>query len=422
MKSVVGVTGASGYIGRAFARKAKSAGWTVVALGRRAALNCEEWRPCDLRQIPAPLLLERLDAIVHLAADTGKDQMDPTAQIKFAQHLFNNGANKGLRMIFVSSQAASSRAPSDYGRIKAAIESELLPLGVTVLRPGLVYGGEPIGLYGMLRSFVDRSPFIPVFRPKPVVRPIHVDDVATAIVNTLDDRGIAGRVLSLGGEAIPFDEFLRAIAVRRVRRRRLSLPIPTALVRAVLQMLGRVLGPVWSPSRLDSLIRLPVMHPDADLAQLGLSPRALRDGFGPGGADGRALLTEAMLMLRASAGRGASLWTARGYVRILRNCGVGTPLRVPLMLRAFPILLASIDRHASRASSPVGSPVWRQGVALRLAETDRFLAGRFLMTKERAGFWRVFAGLARGIVMEVVARTVSPFVVVGWEQQHDRTD
>lgn len=414
---VVGVTGASGYVGRAFARKAEAAGWYVVALGRRAAPHCQEWRHADLREPPAAGLLDGLDALVHLAADTGNNQLDSKTQTDFAVNLFSSGADKGLRMIFVSSQAASERAPSDYGRIKAGIESSILSLGATAVRPGLIYGDEPMGLYGMLVAFVRKSPFIPVLLPRPLVWPIHVDDVAVALLRALDDRSVSGRVLSIGGEALPFDGFLCAIAVHRVRRWRLPLPVPTVVVRAALLLLARVLGPAWSPSRLDSLTRLPSMQPAPSLSALELSPRALRDGFSRGGADVRALLTEGVLLLRAAAGGSASVWTARRYVRILRGCGAGTPLHIPFAARAFPLLLASIDRPTLRATAPVGAPIWRLGVALRLAETDRRLTERFLMTRGHGGVWPVVGSLVLGALVELLARAAQP-LAGSWNRPH----
>src|SRR5690606_42020834 len=63
----------------------------------------------------------------------------------FARDLARMAGERGIPMVFLSSQASSPQAPTGYGRTKAAIEAAILPLHAAVIRPGLVYGGEERG-------------------------------------------------------------------------------------------------------------------------------------------------------------------------------------------------------------------------------------------------------------------------------------
>src|SRR5690606_10483676 len=117
----------------------------------------------------------------------------------FARDLARMAGERGIPMVFLSSQASSPQAPTGYGRTKAAIEAAILPLHAAVIRPGLVYGGEERGLFGLLCALLRRSPLRPRLWPSPPVQPVHVDDLCAAIITVLGERTFAGTVVSVAG-------------------------------------------------------------------------------------------------------------------------------------------------------------------------------------------------------------------------------
>ena len=403
----VGVTGASGYIGREL-QAVLPPGWSVVALGRRGTPPGQAWRACDLREPPPEGLLDGLDAVVHLAADTGAGDVAPGQEIAFALSLARAARERGIPLVFVSSQAASPDAPTPYGRTKAAIEAAVLPIGAVAIRPGLVYGGAEAGLFGALCALLRRLPFRPRLGPAPPVQPIHVRDLYRAILDEAAMRGLDGRVLCVADEPVAFDAVLAAIARDRLRCLRVPVPVPVGLLRFALRVAEPVMGPRMGPGRLDSLLRLPAMDTARDLALLGIAPRALSEGMSRTGGPRRGLLREGHALARAMLGSVATRpGILRRYVRALAAHSHRHALLLHPALLAFPALLASLDRAPARRDMAGGDLAWRMEAMCRLCEADPALAPTFLGAVEQ-GRSAALAGFARAAVAEAAARGLHP--------------
>ena len=123
----IAITGATGYIGSALARRALGVGWSVRALSRRRPTDgCVEYFPYDLSAPIVPGALDDIGVVVHLAADTadgGSSSSD--VELAAARSLLEAARHSGARVIFVSSQAARPDAPTGYGRSKWKIEQEV---------------------------------------------------------------------------------------------------------------------------------------------------------------------------------------------------------------------------------------------------------------------------------------------------------
>lgn len=406
MSLVVGVTGASGYVGRAVVRRLLADGHVVVAIGRRPPQGAAQHRAADLALPPPPGLTSGLDAVIHLAANTGLDAaLSPAAECEFADALARAAAGSGCRMVFASSQAAAVDAPSAYGRTKAAIEARILPQGAVVVRPGLVYGGSPAGLYGLLVAAVRRSPLLPDLLPRPRVQPVHVDDLASALVMACTITPGAGRAFNVAGPPVDFVAFLKAVARLRLRRRRLRMPVPTPALRAGLKLAARWLGPRFAPARLDSLLGLPKLDSTADLRILGVSLRPLDVGLARGSPARRGLLREAAGLSQALLGTRPPAGMQRRYVRALARLGI---YAAASSVAPPTILLAALDTPRTRAHAAVGSLGWRFGVIARLAEAEPTLARAFVMRADRAGYARVLGGLIQAVALELRNRALHP--------------
>jgi nucleoside-diphosphate-sugar epimerase len=188
------VTGASGFLGRALVPALQAAGWEVRGSGRdasRAPPGCEFIR-LDLQANPDwDSLVRDTHAVVHLAARVHmmKDRArDPLAEFRAVNvsptlSLAEAAARQNVRhFVYLSSikvmgEATSLRpfseqdapAPVDaYGRSKLEAESQLnevsarTGLGVTILRPPLIYGAEARGNFERLAKWIRRGWPLPV--------------------------------------------------------------------------------------------------------------------------------------------------------------------------------------------------------------------------------------------------------------------
>jgi nucleoside-diphosphate-sugar epimerase len=391
-------------------RRLHADGHVVVTIGRNPPQGDAPYRFADLAQ-PLPLgLTSGLDAVIHLAANTGRDAaVSLAAECEFAEGLARAAVDSRCRMVFASSQAAALDAPSEYGRTKAAIEARILPQGAIVVRPGLVYGGPPAGLYGMLLAAVRHSPLLPDLRPRPQVQPVHVDDLAGALVAACSIGSSAGSAFNIAGPPVDFVAFLEALARLRVNRRRLCVPLPAWALRAGLGIATRWFGPRFAPERLDSLLCLPMRDNTEDLRILGVTLRTLEAGLTRGVWGRRGLLREAVLLSRALLGTRPPRGMQRRYARALGCFGI----REGIFTFAVPAtLLAALDTPRARVGAEVGSLGWRLGVIARLAEAEPALADAFVMLPGRAGYARMLFGLSRAGMLELRNRMLNPLARV----------
>lgn len=408
MVSRIGITGVSGYIGQALAIHVRAAGHHLVAIGRRDVPGSVEFRHADLADPPPAGLLSGLDAVIHLAADTRGDATAYAAELRFATALACDAGAQGVRLLMVSSQAASPQAPSAYGRAKAAIEHAVIPLGAACVRPGLVYGGTPRGLYGALVGLVRKLPVVPDFIPRPAVQPIHVDDLVQALLLAVTSHHEPGRIWNVAGPAVSFGEFLAALARFRLRAWRPRFPVPVALVRGLLLIAGRVLGPQFSVARFDSLLRLPALHGEADLQALGVHLRPLADGLARNGRPERRLLLEGRTLLRAFLGREPDSFATRRYAQAIRALADGRALSWPDALADRPTWVAALDTPAFRRTATTGGLAWRYNIAIRIAETRTVCASAFMRSSGNAGWPGLAADLLRAGARELRARLLAP--------------
>ena len=87
------------------------------------------------------------------------------------------------RFVFISSISAFDEAESYYGKTKLAVEREVARQGGVVIRPGLVYGDRPGGMFGALKAQAARGAIIPLLgNGRYAQYLVHEDDLAAAVV------------------------------------------------------------------------------------------------------------------------------------------------------------------------------------------------------------------------------------------------
>lgn len=145
------------------------------------------------------------------------------------------------RVVAISSTGRNDKANSPDPRERelaarlAQAESSLLQVGrdrgaaVTILRPTLLYGSGRDRSLSRLVELARRWKFLPLPANASGLRqPVHVADVADAILRCLDVQDTGGRTFDLpGGEALPFLEMVRRTIERHVPTARIiTLPVP----------------------------------------------------------------------------------------------------------------------------------------------------------------------------------------------------
>lgn len=111
----------------------------------------------------------------------------------------------------------------------------------TVLRPTLVYDGFADRNIARMIRMVRRTRVLPIAHPSSGLRqPIHVDDIATAILGALDNPRAADRAFDIaGGEILTYRAMAeRVFQSQNLRPRFLVLPVP--LLRFAFSLAARI--------------------------------------------------------------------------------------------------------------------------------------------------------------------------------------
>lgn len=394
------VTGASGYIGQRLVRHASEAGHEVVSASRVRPAPAGNWVPFDFATATQFTLPAGVDAVVHLAADTSPGGGDGDRELAAAIRLASEAQRTGARLVFVSSQTARADAPTRYGRTKFRIEQAMLERGGVVVRPGQVYGGAERGLFGTLVILVRRLPILPAFVPSPRLQPVHVDDLADALLRIAANRASPLATFFIGSVTpVTFTGFLRAVAHGRIRIRRAWLPVPSVVVR----MAHAVLGSRFGLDRLASLFALPAMETKPSLTALGIELRPLDAGMERSGRNRRrVLLREARTLFAYVLRRAPSDSAARRYVRCIERLRATRPLELPAFVHRWPGSLALFDRR-DHVDDEVA---WRLDAAVALGEAGIAGCGRFLHQANGGGPLGAGARIAWAVMLEATWRVL----------------
>ncbi len=404
------VTGATGYIGSYFINLASNHGHEIIAASRKKPSSCvSSWLPFDLASDRSILLPLGTAAVVHLAANTTPtDELDEESEVVAAQRLMKSAQDVGARFIFVSSQTAQADAPTAYGRIKWRIEQNVLSAGGWIVRPGQVYGGELRGLFGVLVNTVHRFPMLPAFVPSPKIQPIHVDDLTQGLMCITEGLDLPSGVYCLAAsKPISFSRFLASIAQSRLRCKCLWVPVPIAIINAIMTALSKAQRTRLGLDRLQSLFNLPVMETQTDLNRLGLQLRPINSGMHPSGsARRRGLLREGWALLSFVLKAAPSSTLLRRYTRGIEQLRDGQSLGLKSTVLANPMLL-SLFRASDWPDMNSGKEfTWRLDAATVLAEATQSGAHKFLGLGYEGGRLRCFLSMSTACACELFWRTL----------------
>jgi len=181
------------------------------------------------------------------------------------------------RVVHISAIGADARSESAYARSKAAGEAGLLAgfPDATILRPSIVFG-EGDAFFNRFAQIGSLLPFMPVICGETKFQPVHVGDVADAVLAALADAATMGKTYELGGpRAWSFRELL-AFIVKETGRKRPLVNIPLGIARIQARIAELLPNPPLTQDQLILLQRDNVVTAGAlTLADLGIKPGAV---------------------------------------------------------------------------------------------------------------------------------------------------
>lgn len=263
----MGVTGATGFLGRRVLAALSAKGDVAVPLVRAAAGLSGEIVIGDLESAPTADC-GPLDAMIHLAARSVVTRAE-RANAEAAFHRTNvDGTQHALalahaagarRFILLSSikvngsrtapgqrfAASDMPQPDDaYGRSKWAAEQlaqqhcTAWGMELVVLRPPLIYGPRAGGNLGALATLIRSGIPIPLGSVKNRRSMAYVDNIADLIATTVSHPVAAGKVwMAADGTTLSTPELIRTVAATSGRTARL-FAFPTGILNGVARLLG----------------------------------------------------------------------------------------------------------------------------------------------------------------------------------------
>jgi len=216
IKSVC-VIGGSGFLGRHVAHQLADIGLRVRVPTRHRE------RAKELIVLPSvdvitadvndPATLSRLfagiDAVVNLAGVLHQRRKGDFARthIELPRKIVDACREQGVRrLLHVSAIGAAHDAPSEYLRSKAGGEQQIrvahaAGIRTTIFRPSVIFGREDrfLNLFARLARVL---PVIVLASPQARFQPVFVEDVARAVVLSLEEARTAGQSYELGGPRV----------------------------------------------------------------------------------------------------------------------------------------------------------------------------------------------------------------------------
>ncbi len=232
------LTGASGFIGKHLVNALSAAGYRVIQV-RRTVMDPNDQIAADFtRDVAAEDWASRLTGIDCVINAVGilREHGSQTFERIHTQApcaLFKACTDARVRRVIQISALGADRGTSGYFSSKHAADECLagLPLDWTIVQPSVVYG--PGGTSARLFSLLASLPIVPLpGRGEQQLQPIHIDDLAQAIVALVSDpTSHQQRVALVGPRPLPLKTFLQRLRDALGLPAPLFLPMPMALMR-----------------------------------------------------------------------------------------------------------------------------------------------------------------------------------------------
>lgn len=277
------LTGGSGFTGGFVMRELVERGHDVLGLARSAE-SAEKITDGGGRPIWGDL--DDAASIDAAFADAEADCLVNVASLGFghAPTIVSAAENAGLkRAVFVSTTAIFTKLPAPSKRVRTAAEDTITTssLDWTIIRPTMIYGAPGDRNISRLVGLVRRTPALPIPGDgSHLQQPVHVEDLASAIVRAAERDVAIGKAYDVGGpEAISFRTLLEETCEAAGRSPKF-VKMPMGATRRVLAMYEGVLpNPRLKVEQLDRLEEDKVFDISDAVRDLDHAPRSFREGI-----------------------------------------------------------------------------------------------------------------------------------------------
>jgi uncharacterized protein YbjT (DUF2867 family) len=260
------ITGATGFIGSRIVHALRAEDRPVRAvvrdgsdLGRLDAWGCETVVGDMVDAESLRRAVEGCDAVVHLVAIMGGSPRDyEQVMTEGTKDLVAAAKEAGVRRFVLMSALGVDERTKDlvpYYGAKWQMELAVKGSGLehVVFRPSFVFGREG-GSLPLFRRIASLAPVTPIVGPGTQrIQPIWVDDVAAHFAAAVDLPEAANRTFEIGGpDIVTWNEFWDRLK-RALGKRRPTLHLPFALMRAQAFVLEKLPRPPVTRDQLKML-------------------------------------------------------------------------------------------------------------------------------------------------------------------------
>ncbi len=286
----VTVFGGTGYLGRCVVHHLAQEGCRVRVAVRHPQSDLFQDVGDTIHQIQADVsdvksihrALEGADSVVNavgLYVETSTTSFS-AVHVVGAREVAAQSAGTGACLVHISGIGAELGSKSRYVAARAAGEQAVRDAApnAVILRPSALYGPNDAFL-GTLLKLVRFVTVIPLFGNGATrLQPVHVADVAEAVVRVLGNIDLQGKIYELGGPRIySYRELLETI-VNHLKKRRLFLPVPFLIWKALAAGSALLSNPPLTRDQVILMSDDNVVSPvHGTFRELGINPQPLED-------------------------------------------------------------------------------------------------------------------------------------------------
>lgn len=291
-QATVTVFGGTGFLGRRVVHELLDAGHCVRIASRRPTLPAwaEPGDPLELVSTDIRCESDVSHALkgargavnaVSLYVE-GRQASFETIHVEGAERLARLAQTEGVEtFVQLSGIGADPSSRTRYVRARGRGERAVVQAfaKAVILRPSVMFGPDDAFLNRL--AGLTRLPVIPLFgRGETRLQPVHVVDVARAIVRLLGQAPPERRLFELGGLDILRYRDILTLIMAHLERERPLLPIPFALWRLGALLASRLPGPPLTSDQVDLMATDNVVGEGVGtFTDLGILPRSLRDSL-----------------------------------------------------------------------------------------------------------------------------------------------